>query len=143
MAMEPVKVSCQLTVLFEDPFWVGLLERTDEQGYAVARVVFGAEPSEAEVYEYVLRHSTAIEFSQPIAGDAPSERKVGFKRKQREARRALAEPRRMTRAQEAIQMAYEMNQQDRHESAREEREALAEHKYRVRQEKRKEKHRGH
>ena len=30
----------RLTILFEDPFWIGLYEREDDTGYAVCRIVF-------------------------------------------------------------------------------------------------------
>lgn len=36
-------VSCSLTVLFEDPFWIGVYERVDGGLYEAARIVFGAE----------------------------------------------------------------------------------------------------
>jgi hypothetical protein len=32
-------VGIELTVYFEDPFWVGLFERENGDGYAVSRVV--------------------------------------------------------------------------------------------------------
>ena len=39
-------VSVTLTVLFDEPFWVGLYERETDGRYEVARVVFGAEPKD-------------------------------------------------------------------------------------------------
>ena len=35
-----------LTVLFEDPFWIGLFELADREGLRVCKVTFGAEPTE-------------------------------------------------------------------------------------------------
>ena len=32
-----------LTVLFEDPFWIGLFELADREGFRVCKVTFGAE----------------------------------------------------------------------------------------------------
>ena len=40
-----------LTVFFEDPFWVGVVERIDEGKYSVCKVTFGAEPTEAALWE--------------------------------------------------------------------------------------------
>lgn len=34
----------RLTILFDDPFWIGLYEREDDTEYSVCRIVFGAEP---------------------------------------------------------------------------------------------------
>ena len=42
-----------LTVLFEDPFWIGLFEMLDQNGLRVCKVTFGAEPTEKEVMEFV------------------------------------------------------------------------------------------
>lgn len=47
---------CKLTVRFEDPFWVGLVEVQDGGDYSVAKHVFGAEPSTPEVYDFFLAH---------------------------------------------------------------------------------------
>lgn len=45
--------SCKLTVCFEDPFWVGIVETEDGGRYRAARHVFGAEPSMPEVLRFV------------------------------------------------------------------------------------------
>ena len=37
-----------LTILFEEPFWIGLFEMLDESGLRVCKVTFGAEPTEEE-----------------------------------------------------------------------------------------------
>ncbi len=34
-----------LTVLFEDPFWIGLYELADREGLRVCKVTFGAAPT--------------------------------------------------------------------------------------------------
>lgn len=47
-------LSTRFTVLFVPPFWEGILERQDGRRYETARVVFGAEPTEQEVWEFVL-----------------------------------------------------------------------------------------
>ena len=51
---------CRFTVLFQPPFWVGIGERWTEEGYQAARVVFGAEPSDAQVYQWVLRPGVPV-----------------------------------------------------------------------------------
>lgn len=38
-----------LTVFFEGPFWVCVLERSDGKTLSAAKVTFGAEPKDAEV----------------------------------------------------------------------------------------------
>ena len=41
------KISATLTVLFEDPFWVGVFERRYDDKIEVAKVTFEKEPKEA------------------------------------------------------------------------------------------------
>lgn len=48
-------MKCSLTILFEDPFWIGLYERFDEDKYEVCKITFGAEPKDYEVYEFLLK----------------------------------------------------------------------------------------
>ena len=50
------QTGCCLTVWFEEPFWVGMFQRTDGGRLSVAKVVFGAEPKDYEVYAFVLQH---------------------------------------------------------------------------------------
>ena len=61
--------SLTLTVFFDDPFWVGVFERADGGRLSVCRVVFGAEPRDAEVLALVLRR-----WHQGTAGTGPSAR---------------------------------------------------------------------
>ncbi len=44
--------SIALTVYFEEPFYVGVLERRLGDQLSVARMVFGPEPSDAQVYAW-------------------------------------------------------------------------------------------
>lgn len=55
-----------LTVLFEDPFWIGLFEMTDHEGLHVCKVTFGAEPTERELMEFINRNWNRLQFSQAV-----------------------------------------------------------------------------
>ena len=55
-----------LTVLFEDPFWIGLFEQTDHEGLHVCKVTFGAEPTEKEVMEFIDKNWHRLQFSQAV-----------------------------------------------------------------------------
>jgi hypothetical protein len=138
-----MSVSCQLTVLFEDPFWIGLAERRDETGYAVARIVFGAEPTDAELYAFVQQQYATLSFSQPLPEESTEAGHVNFKRKQREARRLLSQPATRTKAQEALQLELERHKQERRGLTKAERQAEAERQWNLRQQRRKEKKQGH
>jgi hypothetical protein len=136
-------VTCQLTVLFEDPFWVGIFEQTSECGYSVARVVFGAEPTDIEVYQTVCGRYTSVRYSEPVPTNSRSAPpQVNFKRKQRESKRFL-ETSTLTKAQNALRLELEKNKKVRKEESKAERDEEKEHKLCLHQEKRKEKKRGH
>ena len=137
-----IQVTCQVTILFDDPFWVLVAERTDERGYAAARAVLGAEPSEAEWYAFLTEGYDRLPFTDPQPAPSEAAREAGYKRRQRESRRALAQPPRMTRAQAALQQQYEQRKQARREESAAEREAREEERFRQRQEKRRQQHRG-
>ena len=50
------KTNGKLTVYFEEPFWVGVFERIEDGKLSVAKVIFGAEPKDYEVQEYIQQY---------------------------------------------------------------------------------------
>ena len=49
-----ISVSSTLTVYHDGQFWVGLAEHVEDGRYGVARIVFGAEPSDEEILRFVV-----------------------------------------------------------------------------------------
>ena len=131
-----------LTVYFEDPFWVGIVERSGGGQLRVSRVVFGAEPSDADVYQWVLSHWQELRFSPAVAHTARTEHS-NPKRLQREARKAVQNRGVGTRAQQALQAQREAQKVGRQTAARTHREEEAAPRFARKQQKRREKHRGH
>ena len=137
-------MNVRFTVLFEDPFWVGLCERQDEAGYSVARVVFGAEPTPPEVEAMIRRHYHELKWSQPQPeSELEATRTVNFKRAQREARAEQAAGPKVSKAHEAMRLELEQHKKERKAVTKAEREAEEERKRALRIEKKKAKHRGH
>jgi hypothetical protein len=135
--------SIQLTVFFEDPFWVAIFERRRRKSYQVARHVFGAEPSGPEVYHLVLRSFGSLEFGPPVPlAAAPPERHLNPKRAQREARREMEQPQASTRSQEALRLQLETGKQVGLAVSRQARAEEQQRKFELRQLKRKQKHLG-
>ena len=58
-----------LTVLFNDPFWIGAFEVIEDGEYKVCKVTFGPEPREEETYELILHKFYSFNFSAPISSD--------------------------------------------------------------------------
>ena len=130
-----------LTVFFDEPFWVGIFERFDNGRLSVCKVTFGAEPKEQEIYEYILRHYTELRFSREVdiiqrkTADNP-------KRRQRNARKQMEQTGIGTRSQRALQMQLEQNKQERKVKSREQKLADKRWIFEIKQQKKREKHRG-
>ena len=135
-------VSSTLTLLFEDPFWIGLYERTDGGAYEVCKITFGAEPKDYEVYDFLLQHWHSLTFSPPVEAGKAADKKPGHKRMQREIHSKLQEPGIGTKAQQALKLQHEQNKLERKTISREQREEEKERQYELRQQKKRDKHRG-
>ena len=132
-----------LTVLFEDPFWVGVYERRGGRAYQVCKITFGAEPREYEGYAFLLEHWRHLPFSASMEGAAPEERRINPKRMRRQIQKSLQNTGIGTKAQQALQLQREQGKEARKKVSREEREAEADRQFALRREKRREKHKGH
>ena len=132
-----------LTVLFEDPFWVGVYERREGRTYQVCKITFGAEPRDYEVYAFLLEQWRRLPFSPSMEGAAPEERRINPKRMQRQIQKSLQNTGIVTKAQQALQLQREQGKEARKKASREEREAEANRQFALRREKRREKHKGH
>lgn len=130
------------TIFFEDPFWVGLYERTEEGRYTVCRVVFGPEPKDYEVYDFLLKHWRQMPFSPGLEAAREGPQRKNPKRVQREIRHSLSSSPTGTKAQQALSLQREENKQIRRTRSRAEKEAEETRKYALRQEKKRAKHRG-
>jgi hypothetical protein len=53
----------KLTVYFDDPFWVGVFERIEDEKLSVCKITFGAEPKDYEILEFVLKYYSQLKFS--------------------------------------------------------------------------------
>ena len=134
-------MSVTLLVFFEDPFWVGIVERREGGRLRAARVVFGAEPSDREVYAWVLECFDGLHFSPPVKDGLRRAMAQNPKRRQRQAAKAAVQGV-GTRSQQALQSAREANAQQRVARSASQREAEAQRRFYLRQEKKKAKHRG-
>lgn len=136
------KISGKLTVYFEEPFWVGVFELVFDGNLSVCKITFGAEPKEYEVLDCVLKHyckrkpSPAVEIEKKQTADNP-------KRRQRNAKKLLKNSGTGTKAQQAFQMQREELKLERRQMNKEQKEAEKLRQFQMKQQKRKEKHKGH
>ena len=135
----------QLTIRFEHPFYVGILEQERDGRLYAARHVFGAEPNSETVYAFVLAEVDALcrRMTAGVALEAvKAPRRINPKRRQREIRRALEAPATSTKAQEALRLQLEANKTARQSDRRADRAAEQDRRWQLRQEKTRRKRRG-
>lgn len=131
-----------LTVFFDDPFWVGVFERVTDGKLSVSKVTFGAEPKDYEVYAFVLEHFYQLSFSPAVVAEQ-KQTADNPKRRQREARRQLNRSGIGTKSQQALSAQREEQKTQRRQMDKQQREAEKLRQFERKQEKKKEKHRGH
>ena len=121
----PASISAQFTLYFDGRFWVGVLECRerhhggDVNGQAItvraARHVFGAEPSDVELYDFLLTHGGALIDRAAACPPVPASKPVNSssaprpnpKRAARQAAKEAARVRPSTAAQAALATARE------------------------------------
>jgi hypothetical protein len=136
------KVTSKLQVFFEDPFWVGIFERMEENRLSVCKVTFGAEPKDYEVLDYVLKYFDRLRFSPSVEHIVQDRERLNPKRRQREVRKQLDRVGIGTKSQQALQLLREQSKLVRKVLTREQKEAEAERQFAMKQQKKREKHKG-
>lgn len=135
------KVSGKLTVYFDEPFWVGIFERIEDGNLSVAKVTFGAEPKDYEVYEFILKHYDSLQFS-PAVATVVKEKTRNPKRMQRDVMKQLRDTGIGTKSQQALKLQQEQLKTEHKAVSRKQREAKKQRRFELKQRKKKEKHRG-
>ena len=134
--------SVTLTVLFDAPFWVGVFERVEDDKLTVAKVIFGAEPKDYEVYEFILKNFYRLKFSPSLV----IENNHTFenpKQKQRAARKQMQKTGLGTKSQQALQLQLEARKIELKNFNKMQQAVLKQHRFELKKQKHKEKHRGH
>ena len=137
------KAYAKLTVFFEDPFWVGLYERGSEGRCEFCRIVFGPEPRDYEIYDFLLQNWHRLRFGPSMAAPGPRERTANPKRMQRQIKRTLETAGTGTKAQQALKLQRSQGKEAKKRRSREEQAADQARRFALRREKQREKHKGH
>ena len=132
----------RLTVWFADPFWVGVYEREAEGRLEVCRHTFGAEPKDGEVWQWLLSAWRGLDFSPAVEAPRRPSGRENPKRVRRQARNRPEKTGVGTKAQQALQLQREARRAERAQRHRQRDAAEEERRFRIRQEKKKEKARG-
>lgn len=135
------KVICKLTVFFEEPFWVGYFERIENESLSVAKVTFGTEPKDYEIYDFILKNYYNLQFS-PAVSTVVKERKINPKRMQRDIKKQLLNTGIGTKSQQALKLQQEQFKLMHKQKSKEQKYAESKRKFELKQQKKKNKHRG-
>lgn len=133
----------QLTVFFESLFWVGIFEREDGVRIQTCRLVFGAEPKDVEIYVFVLREYARLTWSRPEPIEKRKSIQRNPKRVQRDVQKAMKRTGVSTKAQEVMRLEREANKLERKKRKRSNSEKQKQVLFKLRQEKKKQKRKGH
>jgi len=137
------KIESKLTVYFDGPFWVGIYERISDGLLEVSKITFGTEPKDYEVYEYLLQNRYLLRFSPPVKADEKPDAKINPKRMRRIINKQLETQGIGTKSQQALKLQHEENKIIRNKKSREQREAEKQVQFELRQQRKKQKHKGH
>ena len=137
------KVILNLTVIFEEPFWIGIYEREVDDSYEVCKIIFGAEPKDYEVYDFMNENWGKLRFSPYMTAEMSVEKRINPKRMQRAIKKKLQDTGIGTKAQQALKLQQEQSKLEKKTRTKKYLEMEEVRRFELQQEKRKAKHRGH
>lgn len=134
----------KLTVFYEEPFWVGIVEIEENGAVKAGRHVFGPEPSSQEIWDFVTtalgRVTEGLSCEAAAVKPAPLARNP--KRRAREAARESRGKGSSTASQEAVRLELEKRKLESSRLGKARREELAKRKRELARQKAKDRHRG-
>ena len=136
------EICTKLMVYFEEPFWVGIYERVSDSGLEVGRIVFGAEPKDYQVYEYFLLNWNKLKFSPKVDFEVVKLQKRNPKVLQRAIKKEQNRTGIGTKAQQALKAMQEERKTTKKSNRAKRNEDEKEQQFKLRQIKKKKKHKG-
>lgn len=136
------KVSLKLQVFFQDPFWIGICERISDTNLSVCKVTFGSEPKDYEVQEFLLNHWYQLRFSPTTEVTVKQKEKINPKRLQRDVKKQVQNISICTKSQIALKLQHDESKNARKEFTRKQKEEEQERLFALKQQRKKEKHKG-
>lgn len=135
------KGSVTLKVFFEEAYWIGVFERYSHYELSVCKIIFQKEPSDQEIYDMILRRYHQLNWS-PSVEHVVKMKKRNPKRMQREIHAQVKDLKIGTKSQQAFVKQYEQKKSERMQLKKENKDKKKQYVFALKQQKRKEKHRG-
>ncbi|GAU77286.1 YjdF family protein [Fusibacter sp. 3D3] len=137
----------QLTVFYENSFWIGVFEETIDGKISICKVTFGAEPKGEELLNFITRYYFKLKFSGFYNEDAEfiqsASKRINPKRLQRLVSKEVSKVGISTKAQDAIRAERDSQKKLRHFKSKAFREQQEKIKFEKKQMQKKEKKKGH
>lgn len=137
------KISGSFTVMFENPFWIGILENEYGKKYQVSKVIFGPEPTDVQLYEFIQKNFFSITFGELTLKKSSKEKEIGYKRMQKKIKKEQCNKTIGTKAQNALKFQHDFNKTEKKKLSKQKKLQQDKEKFNLKQYKKKEKHKGH
>jgi hypothetical protein len=140
-----VNLAMKLSIVYESPFWIGLMEEERDGLLYATRYLFGSEPSTEVVYEFILscEYPNLIDcMTVGLPIEKAKKRCTNPKRLQRQIRREKERVGISNQSREVMRLEQEKNKKERLLTSKEEQIAKRNYKRELAKNKRKQKHRG-
>ncbi|MED4217797.1 YjdF family protein [Priestia megaterium] len=134
-----------LTIYHDGQFWVGIIEVVEDGKLRAFRYVFGAEPKDTEILDFIYSKLLNIINQSVHSGldvKEKSDKKINPKRLQRQVAKQINKVGVSTKAQEALKQEYEEKKKSKKKRAKQYRKELKDQKYLIKKQKAKAKHKG-
>ncbi|MBS4175599.1 YjdF family protein [Bacillus sp. FJAT-49736] len=135
----------KLTIYYDGQFWVGVIEIQEKRRLKVYRYVFGSEPKDVDVLEFVNCRLLAIlhnGMQRGVETGKKQRKAINPKRLQRKVAKELKQKGISTKAQEAIKEEIEQRKVQAKKLRKQRNDACKQKKWEQKQQKAKQKHKG-
>lgn len=132
----------KVSIIFEDPFWVGIFEKIIDQKLSVCKVTFGAEPKDYELQKFIINNYYKLRFSNSTVEIEEKSSKINPKRMQRIVKKQMQNTGIGTKSQQALKLQHEENKLTKKGNQHQKKIERQEYLFELKQQKRKDKHRG-
>ncbi|MBY6974755.1 DUF2992 family protein [Clostridium botulinum] len=122
---------------------MGVFEIQEGEHYKVSKVTFGAEPKEAEIFEFVLKNYYKLSFIEKKFKEKKCLVKRANPKKEQRLTKKLENNGIRTKAQIALKKQHEANKVEGRKRSKEKKEAKEIRKFELKKNKKKEKHKGY
>lgn len=134
-----------LTIYYDGQFWIGVVEFHENERLKAYRYVFGTEPNDSEVLEFVNNRLLGIIHKSKQVGIEDKKKlkkKINPKRLQRKVAKEIQNRGVSAKAQEAIKKEIEQRKLESKKLKKERNDAFKQRKWELKKQKAKQKHKG-